>query len=417
MAAGTQRLHPDTRVIHASFDPDPETGATAAAIVPSSAFAAGSAEELEAIFAGTAGGYLYSRLGNPTVCQFERRMAALEDGRGAVATASGMAAISATVLALAGAGDEVLAGSHVFSGTRSLLSRTLARHGIATRYFDARDAAACGRAIHDRTRLVLVESIGNPALDVPDLAALSAVCRSHGVALAVDNTLGTPLLIRPGDRGADIILHSASKFINGHGMAIGGVIVDAGTSDWSCGRYRHLTNGSRPHEWAFLAHLRREVCRDLGGCLSPFNAFLMMVGLETLAVRMERHWSNAAHVAEALATHPKVRELRFPGLPAHPDHGLSRRQFGGRFGSLLTVRLGSREGAFRFINGLQLCRNVSNLGDTRTLVIHPASTFCRELTADERAEAGVTDDLVRVSVGIEHPDDILHDLERGLEQV
>jgi O-acetylhomoserine (thiol)-lyase len=409
-------LHPDTQVLHGAFKPEAETGATAAPIFQTASFAYATAEELEAVFAGREPGYVYSRISNPTVTQFERRMTVLENGFGALACASGMAAISATVLALAGTGDEIVSGNSIFGGTYSLFHQTLSRTGITTRFVEATDVKAYRQAITDRTKLIFVESIGNPKLDVPDLAAIAAVAREKGVVLVVDNTLPTPLLLQPKTLGADIVIHSTSKFINGPGNAIGGIIIDSGTFDWSNPRYVHLNPFyKRAREMAFLACLRNQICRDLGACLSPFNAFLMSIGVESLGVRMERHCANAAQVARFLADHPRVRGVRYPGLANHPDHAVALRQFAGRYGAVVTLRLDNKAQCFRFINGLKLAQNLANLGDARTLVIHPASTFCRDLSDAERSAVGVSDDLVRLSVGIEHVADLIADLEQSLE--
>jgi O-acetylhomoserine (thiol)-lyase len=408
--------HPDTAFLHAGYGPEEQTGCLDFPIFAGTAFEQASAEGLEAVFAGREAGYVYSRIQNPTLARLECALAAVEGGVGAVACASGMAAISTTALALAGAGDEIVAGSSLFGGTYSLFARTLERYGIRTRFVPATDADAYRAAIGERTRLVCVESLGNPRLDVPDLAAIAAAAHGHGVALAVDNTVATPALLRPADLGADLVIHSLSKFLNGHGTAIGGVIVDTGRFDWSKPRYAHLRPFyDRGREFAFLAALRTQIHRDLGACLSPFNAFLVAMGMESLGARMERHCSSAQRAAATLAADPRVAAVRYPGLTSHPDHAVAKRQFGGRYGALLTVRLGTRERCFRFINALRLARNVANLGDARTLVIHPASTFCRDATPAQREAMGVTDDLVRLSVGLEHPDDIMGDLTRSLE--
>ncbi|OGV63114.1 MAG: acetyl-L-homoserine sulfhydrolase [Lentisphaerae bacterium RIFOXYC12_FULL_60_16] len=413
-----QPQHMDTRVLHDAVKPDPETGATTPTIVQSTAFAYETAESLEAVFSGREPGYVYSRIANPTVTQFERRITALEAAQGALACASGMAAISATALALAGTGDEIIAGNSLFGGTHSLFSRTLSRYGIVTRFVQATDANAYRKAITDRTRLIFVESIGNPKLDVPDLAAIAGVAHEHGVVFAVDNTLATPVLLRPKTIGANLVIHSTSKFINGHGHAIGGIIVDCGTFDWSSPRYAHLHPlHKRIGNLAFLSYLRSQVVRDLGCCLSPFNAFLMMIGVDTLAIRMERHCANAGQVAQFLAGHPRVDRVRYPGRPDHPDQALAQRQFGGRYGAVLTLELADRTSCFRFINGLKRARNLANIGEVRTLVIHPASTFCREMSVEDRAAVGVSDNLVRLSIGIEHPDDIISDLEQSLAMI
>ena len=410
MTTATWRL--DTKLMHGGFELD---HATVPPIVQSSAFAYGSAEEIEAVFAGREAGYVYSRISNPTVGAFEARLTALEEGLGAIAVSSGMAAISSLALALAGSGDEIVAGSSLFGGTYSLFQNTLNRYGIGVRFVDPRDLGAVRDAIGDKTRLVFVETIGNPKLDVPDLAALAAIARERGVPLVVDSTVTTPLLVQPKRLGADLIVHSTSKFINGHGNAIGGIIVDAGTFDWASPRFPFLAPFSaRVGRFALLAALRNRICRDLGCCLSPFNAFLLTIGVESLGVRMERHCANAATVAAFLSAHAKVEETRYPGLKSHPDYALASRQFGGRYGALLALRLGTKERCFRFINRLRLAKNLANLGDARTLVIHPGSTICRDFDARERLVMGVTEDLVRLSVGIEDAADIVGDLDQAL---
>lgn len=418
MCADKNTRHLETKIIHGAYAPEQTSGATSLPIVQSTGFSYGSAEEIEAVFAGRQGGFVYSRIANPTVAALEARLTALEEGVGGIAVSSGMAAVSSLVLALACSGDEIVAGNSLFGGTYSLFRQTLSHYGIRARFVDPRDPAALGEAIGDATRLVFVESIGNPKLDVPDIASIAAVTRERGVPLVVDSTATTPVLVRPKRLGADLVVHSMSKFINGHGNAVGGVIVDSGTFDWSSPRFPLLAQyRSRVGQFALLAALRNRVCRDTGCCLAPFNAFLLGMGLETLGVRIERHCANAARVAALLAGHPQVERTCYPGLDGHPDHAVAERQFGGRYGGLVTVGLGTRERAFRFINGLRLAKIVSNIGDTRTLVIHPASTFCRDFGAEERTAMGAEDDLVRISVGIEDPADILNDMEQALAKL
>lgn len=405
-------------MIHSGLGPDESTGATTTPIAQSTAFAYRTAEDLEAVFAGRDAGFVYSRIANPTVAAFEARVTALEEGLGSVAVSSGMAAISSLTLALAGTGDDVVVGSSLFGGTYSLFRHTLVRYGIGVRFVDPSDLSALRDAIRDTTRLVFVETIGNPKLDVPDIAAMAAVTRERGVPLVVDSTVTTPFLVQPKRLGADLIVHSTSKFINGHGNAIGGVIVDAGTFDWSSPRFPHLAPfRTRVGRFALLANLRNRICRDLGCCLAPFNAFLLTMGIETLGLRMERHCSNAARAAAFLAAHPRVDETGYPGLESHPAHAIARREFGDRYGGVVTLKLGTRDRCFGFINRLRLAKNLANLGDVRTLVIHPASTICRDLDAGERLAMGVTDDLVRLSIGIEDPADIVGDLEQALAAV
>lgn len=410
--------HIETQLLHGGYEAEKTTGATALPLFQSTAFAYRSAEALEAVFAGREAGFIYSRINNPTLDRFERRMTELENGLAAISCASGMAAISATVLGLAGCGDELVSANSIFGGTYSLFAHTLPRYGIRTNFVEATEPDAYRRAINDRTKLVFVETIGNPRLDVPDLAAIAAIAGEKGVALVVDNTVTTPFLLQPGALGANIVIHSTSKFINGHGNAIGGIIVDCGNFDWANKRYARLDEFYRRfRNFAFIAALRNQVCRDIGLCCAPFNAFLMSIGIESLAVRMERHCANAAQAAQALAGDARVRETRYPGLAGHPDHAVAKRQFQGRYGGILTLSLGTKERCFKFINGLKFAQNLANLGDAKTLVIHPASTFCRDLNEPERQAMGVSDDLVRFSIGLEHIDDILSDIDGSLEQL
>ncbi len=410
-------MHLNTKLIHGAYAPEETTGATTMPIFQTASFAYGSAEELEAVFEGRGAGYVYSRINNPTLDRFERRLATLEEGVAAVSCASGMAAISTTVLALAAAGDEIVSGNSVFGGTYSLFAHTLTRCGITTRFVETTDVEAYRAAITDKTKLIFVETIGNPKLDVPDIARIAEIAREHGVVLVVDNTVTTPCLCRPRALGADIVIHSTSKYINGHGNAIGGMIVDCGTFDWSSVRYAHLKPFyDRVRHFAFIASLRNRVHRDLGCCFTPFNAFLMSIGVESLALRMERHCRNAEQVAQTLSADTRVGEVRYPGLLTHADHDVANRQFDGVYGALLALRLGSKARCFEFINALERVQNLANLGDAKTLVIHPASTFCRDASESEREAMGVTEDLVRLSVGIEHVDDILEDIDQALQK-
>lgn len=408
-------MHLETKLLHGAYAPEETTGATALPLYQSTSFAYESAERLEAVFAGRDAGFVYSRINNPTLDRFERRMTVLEDGLASVSCASGMAAISTTALALAGAGDEIVSGNSIFGGTYSLFAHTLPRYGITTRFVETTDPNAYREAVNDRTRAIFVETIGNPKLDVPDIAAIAAVAREQGVALVVDNTVTTPVLCQPKELGAAIVVHSTSKYINGHGNAIGGIIVDTGAFDWGNPRYGHLKPyHDRVRDFAFVASLRSRVHRDLGCCSSPFSAFLMSIGIESLAVRMERHCSNARRVAESLEQDDRVEEIRYPGLAQHADHDVAGRQFGATYGALLTLRLGTKERCFRFINALARAQNLANLGDAKTLVIHPASTICRDASEEDRTAMGVTDDLVRFSIGIEHVDDILEDIDQAI---
>lgn len=417
MAEAEKKLRFDTKLIHGGTTLGP-SGATKPAIVQASAFAYQTAEELEDIFRGRAVGQVYTRIGNPTLESLEKRLAAVEDCIAAVVTSSGMAAITTAVMAIVRSGDEILSSSSLFGGTYSLFHDTLANYGIKTRFFDPTDLQALEAGINEDTRLIFVETIGNPKMDVPDIAAFSALARKHGLPLMVDATVSTPYLSRMRDLGADIIIHSTSKYINGTANSIGGAIVDAGSFNWQNDRFPHFEQFQRKYRnFAFTARVRKLIHKDFGACAAPFNSFLSGEGLETLALRMERHCSNALKLAQFLQAHPKVAWVNYPGLPDSPFHEVAARQFGGRFGGLLTFGLADRAGAFRAINGLRLAKNLANIGDTKTLVIHPASTICADYTPDVKALMGVSEEMVRVSVGIEDPSDILEDFSAALELV
>ena len=404
----------ETRAVHAGFDQDRETGATSLPVHESAAFAQASAGAMEEVFAGRRYGHVYSRISNPPVEAFELRMNALEGGAGAVATASGMAAIAAAALCLAGPGDRILAARSLFGGT-VLLFNDLRRGGVVVDYVDATDPAAVAAALDERTRMIFVETIGNPRLDVPDIGAIGKAAAARGVPLVVDGTLTTPWLFRAQSHGVSVVVHSATKYITGNGTAIGGVLVDLGSFDWTAGRFTLLAEAAlRAGPAAFLVSARKRLVQNAGGCLSPFNAFLHNLGLETLALRMDRHCANALALARHLAGHPGVASVNYPGLDGNPFRAIAERQFGGRYGGMLTLRLGSRERAFAFIDRLKLAKCMTNLGDAKTLVLHPASTIFRDCSPEETAAAGVTEDLVRVSVGIEGIADLIGDFNQAL---
>ena len=376
-----------------------EWGPTNVPLHLSAAFAHPGAEELEEVFAGRRFGFLYSRITNPTVAVFEQRMAALEGGVGALAAASGMAAIATVGFALTRQGD-----------------RIVGRYGVETRYVSPTDLDAVRAALDDRTRLIFVETIGNPKVDVPDLRALAGVAAERGVPLVVDGTLSTPYLLRAREHGAAIVVHSSTKYITGNGSAVGGVLVDLGTFDWSRHQDPEIREAARKvgPQLAFLATARKAVQQNTGSMQSPMSAWLHAAGLETLALRMERHCSNALALALALHGTRGVEAVSYPGLESSPWHATALRQFGGRYGALLTVRLGSRERCFKASGALRLARSAANLGDARTLVIHPASTIYRDSDERARLAAGVHEDLLRVSVGIETPADILADFDQAI---
>lgn len=397
-----------TRAIHAGSVPDPATGSRAVPIYQTAAYVFGSSEQAAELFALRSYGHIYSRISNPTVAAFEERMASLEGGLGAIAFSSGLAAQLCTVLTLAQAGDHLVCAQNVYGGTVTQLSVTVKRMGIETTFISAHDLDAARAAIRPHTKLVFVETVGNPSGAVADLPGFAALAHDAGVALAVDNTFATPYLCRPFAAGADIVLHSATKFINGHGTAIGGVLVESGKFPWENGRYPLLSTPSPGYhgkvftetfgEYAFLMRARAEVSRDVGAAMSPMDAWLMLMGLETLELRMERHVRNAQAVAMFLRERPEVAWVREPTL-----------------GSIFTFGLrGGREGARRFIDALELWSHLANVGDAKSLVIAPASTTHSQLSDEELRLAGVEPESVRLSVGLEDVDDLLWDLDRGL---
>lgn len=410
-------LHFETLLIHGGLEPGP-TGATNVPIVQSSAFAHATAEDLEDVFRGRKPGQIYTRLNNPTTESLERRLALLEGGIAAIATASGMAAIATAVLTILRAGDEILASSSLFGGTYSLFRDTLSNYGISARFVDPTDVTALTEGVNDRTRLIFVETIGNPKMDVPDIRAIASVAAKAGVPLMVDATVSSPYLARGRDLGADLVIHSTSKFINGTGSVIGGAIIDCGTFDWNSPLFPYFAPFVKKYrQFAFSARLRKLMHKDFGSCPAPMNSFLLSEGIETLALRMERHCGNALQLAQFLNEHPKVSWVNYPGLPGSPFFEVANRQFGGRFGGLLTFGLSGKEDAFRFINGLKLAKNLANIGDAKTLVIHPASTICCDYSLEQQRLLGVSDELVRVSVGLEFVNDIIGDFARSLDSL
>ncbi|MDD5555708.1 MAG: sulfur carrier protein ThiS [bacterium] len=407
----------DTKAVHAGAPDGDRFGATVAPVYQCSSFAHESPAALAEVFAGRRFGHVYSRISNPTVALLEEKVAALEDGIGAVACSSGMAAITLAVTGIASCGDEIVSGRGLFGGTHALFGRTLPRLGITARFAGSADADGFSRALTARTKLLFVEALGNPGLETADIGGIARIARRAGVPLVVDSTAVTPFLMRPKEWGADVVVHSSTKYLNGHGNAVGGVIVDLGAFDWGGGMFPDLSPyAERYGELAFLARIRREVHRDFGACLSPMNAFLTLMGIETLGLRMPRHCDNAAALARALVEGGAV-SVTYPGLPSYPQHALAARQFGGRFGAMIAARLGSRDRAFRFIEGLVLARNLANIGDTRTLVLHPASTIYAEFPEEERRALGAAPDLVRICAGIEDPADLVEDFTRALGRI
>jgi len=407
----------DTLAIHGGFAGDRETGATAVPIYQTVSYVHHTAQQLADVFDGKAPGYIYTRLANPTTTALELRLSELEGGIGCIATSSGMAAIASTVMGLVRTGDELIAAAGIFGGTVSLFERTLGRFGVKTHLVDAADTEQFAKAINDKTRLIFVETIGNPRMDVPDIPAIAEIANQANIPFVVDNTVTTPFLIKPKEFGADIVVHSTSKFINGHGTAIGGAIIDTGNYNWAKGPFEEIKQLSeKVGRLAFLVHLRNLIYRDLGGCPAPMNSFLMLQGLETLSSRMCRHCENAEKLARYLRENPSVCWVNYPGLPSSEFHSKVIKLFGGRGGGLLTFGLGDKQKAFKFIDSLKLAKNLANLGDAKTLVIHPSSTIFHEFSPADQRRMGIGEDMVRVSVGIEDFEDIRTDFEQAIEK-
>jgi len=406
----------NTRLLHGVLTHDEKTGATSTPIFQSSAFKYDTAEDLEATFKGNKFGFLYSRMNNPTVDAFERKIADLEKGIGAIACASGMAAITLAILNLVKAGEEIVAGSGLFGGTYSLFSN-LEDYGVKAKYAKDNNIESYEALINEKTRAIFIETIGNPKLDVPDIEKLSKLAHKNGIPLVVDNTITTPYLVRPFELGADIVIHSSSKYINGSGNSISGVIVDSGKTKWDYEKFSTLKNYKKYGKFVYLAKLRKGIFKDFGPCLSPFNAYLNLLGVETLGLRMERICDNTLELTKFLAENEKVMNVNYSGLEDNPYHEISKKQFSNKYGGVFTLRLGTKEKAFKLINNLKYAANLANIGDTRTLVIHPMSTIYSFNDEKEIESAGVFDDLIRVSVGIEDIEDLIEDFQQALDKI
>jgi len=424
--SGPKPPHPDTLAVHAGQSPDPATGARAVPIYQTSSFVFPDTDAAAALFNMETPGHVYSRLSNPTVSVFEERMAALEDGVGAIATASGQAALHLAIATLMGKGGHIVASASLYGGSHNLLEYTLPRFGIETTFVRARDLGAWERAMRPATRLLFGESVGNPSVDVLDIPGLARIAEAHHVPLLVDATVTTPALGRPLEQGAHLVTHSATKFLSGHGIVIGGVLVDGGRFDWTADeRFPTLTE---PYEGfhgmvfaeesstsAFLLRARREGLRDFGACMAPVTAFHILQGLETLPLRMARHIENASRIARFLAGHEAVERVHHPDLETHPDHALARRLYPRGASAILSFELaGGREAGKRFIEALTLFSHLANIGDAKSLVIHPASTTHFRMDDAALAAAGITPGTVRLSIGLEHADDLIEDLSRAL---
>jgi O-acetylhomoserine (thiol)-lyase len=405
----------NTALLHGAFDGEKTTGATNVPIYQVSAFAHESAEKLEKVFNNKAPGFAYSRISNPTVDSFEKRIASLEKGIGAVACSSGMAAVTMSLLNILSAGDEVIAASSLFGGTIDLFG-DLSTLGIKTHFVNNMTVDEIKPLINEKTKAVFTELIGNPRLDIVDLKAVSALLHENGIPFIVDSTTATPYIIHPFDYGADIVVHSSSKYINGGGNSISGVIIDSGNFKWNPERYAGFEQYKPYGKFAYLAKLRNGIWRNTGACLAPMNAFMNSVGLETLGLRMERLCDNALGLAEFLETLDGVT-VNYPALKSSPYYDLCQRQLGGKGGAILTIRAGSKERAFKLINNLKFATNATNIGDVRTLVIHPASTIYTHSTEEQQISAGVYHDSIRISIGIEDIEDLKADFKQAIENI
>jgi len=415
----------DTLAVHAGQRPDPVTGARAVPIYQTSAYVFEDTEHAANLFALQRFGNIYSRIMNPTVAVFEERIAALENGIGAIATASGQAAQHLTIFTLMQAGDEFVASHSLYGGTYTQFDVTFRKAGIGCVFVDGTDLDAWKRAVTPKTKALFAETMGNPKIDVLDIEGVAKIAHDAGVPLVVDNTFASPYLCRPLEWGADIVVHSATKFICGHGTTIAGVIVDGGRFPWDNGNFPGMTEPSKAYhnlrffeyfgDFGWLMKARAEMLRDYGPSMSPFSAFLLLQGLETLHVRMDRHVANGQKVAEFLADHPAVEYVNFPGLTTSPYHSLAAKYLPKGSGSIFTFGIkGGREGGRRFIESVQLFSHLANVGDAKSLVIHPASTTHQQLTDDELRSIGIGPEMIRVSIGIEDASDIIWDLEQAL---
>jgi len=410
-------------------NPDPASDARAVPIYATTSYVFRNSQHAADRFGLADAGNIYGRLTNSTQGVFEDRIAALEGGVAGLAVASGAAAITYAIQALAKAGEHIVAQKTIYGGTSNLLEHTLPLYGIQSTFVDAHDLAQVENAIQPNTKAVYIETLGNPNCDIPDIDAIAEIAHRHGLPLVIDNTFGTPYLIRPIEHGADVVVHSATKFIGGHGTTLGGVIVDGGTFDWAAsGKYPWISEPNPSYDGvrfteaagkaAFVTYIRAILLRDQGACISPFAAFLLLQGTETLSLRLERHAENTKKVVEYLAAHPLVEKVNHPSLPDHPDHALYQRYFPNGGGSIFTFEIkGGRKEAFAFIDHLKLFSLLANVADVKSLVIHPASTTHSQLSDAELANVGIKQNTIRLSIGTEHIDDILADLEAGFAAV
>ncbi|HHV28510.1 homocysteine synthase [Acetivibrio mesophilus] len=423
-----RKLKFDTLQVHAGQKPDPTTGSRAVPIYQTTSYVFDSTEHAANLFALKESGNIYTRIMNPTTDVFEQRMAALEGGVGALAVASGSAAITYAILNIAGTGDEIVSASTLYGGTYNLFSATLPRLGIKTVFVDPDDPENFRKAINEKTKALYIETLGNPGINIVDIEAVAKIAHENGVPLIVDNTFGTPYLIRPIEFGADIVVHSATKFIGGHGTSIGGVIVDSGNFDWAAsGRFPVLTEPDPSYHGlkyaealgslAYITRARVQLLRDTGAAISPFNSFLLLQGLETLSLRVEKHVANTKKIVEFLQNHPQVSWVNYPSVKGNKYYDLAQKYFPKGAGSIFTFGVkGGFEAAKKFIENLEIFSLLANVADAKSLVIHPASTTHSQLSEEDQKACGVTPDQIRISIGIEDADDLIYDIEQALEK-
>lgn len=423
-----RKLKFDTLQVHAGQKPDPTTGSRAVPIYQTTSYVFNNAEHAANLFALKEFGNIYTRIMNPTNDVFEQRIAALEGGVGALAVASGSAAITYSILNIAGSGDQIVAASTLYGGTYNLFSTTLPKLGISTVFVNPDDPENFRKAINEKTKAIYIESIGNPGINIIDIEAVAKIAHENGVPLIVDNTFGTPYLVKPIEFGADIVVHSATKFIGGHGTSIGGVIIDSGKFDWTgSGKFPELTEPDPSYHGvkyvealgplAYIIKARVQLLRDTGAAISPFNSFLLLQGLETLSLRVEKHVSNTKKVVEFLRNHPQVSWVNYPSLEGNKYYQLAQKYLPKGSGSIFTFGIkGGIEAAKKFIDSLEIFSLLANIADAKSLVIHPASTTHSQLSEEEQKAAGVTPDQIRLSIGIEDADDLIYDLEQAFQK-
>lgn len=404
-----------TKLLHGNFSTDKFTGSTTLPIYQTATYSKDSAEDLEKIFAGNKPGFIYTRISNPTTLTFEQRIAELENGAGAVAFSSGMSAIASAVMNVLEFGDEIITSGGLFGGTSDFFHE-LKNFGINVRYADENRVEKFAELVNDKTKLVYVESIGNPKLDVADIEQLSTFAHQNNLLFFIDSTVTTPYLVQPLNLGADVVIHSTSKMINGGGNSIGGIVIVGKNFKADPEKFPKLDEFKRFGSMSYLIRLKSKMLTDFGGCPSPFNIFMTNVGLDTLALRMEKSCDNALKLARFCAENQSV-VVNYPGLENNPYHNLAKKQFNNRFGAMLTLKFGSKDRSFRFLNALKFSFKASNLGDVRTLVIHPSSTIYVHSSENEKILAGVTDDLIRINVGIEDIDDLISDFDNALKKI